>query len=77
MRVETPPQYYALVASSPDFAKKMGALARERLGGLQAIAAEPQPASTDLWSRRAGIPFALSLRRFLDPQSGPFPMADA
>ena len=75
MRVETP-QYYALAASSPDFAKKMGALARERLGGLQAIAAEPhQPRLTH---GRAALGFRLRRVAPLPrPQSGPFPMADA
>jgi thioredoxin reductase (NADPH) len=34
-------QYYLLAASSSEFATQIGALARERLGGLQAIAAEP------------------------------------
>ena len=34
-------QYYAVAASSPEVAEKMGALARERIGGLQGIAAEP------------------------------------
>jgi thioredoxin reductase (NADPH) len=34
-------QYYAVAAVSPELAQKVGALARERLGGLQGIAAEP------------------------------------
>ena len=64
MRVETP-QYYALAASSPDFAKKMGALARERLGGLQAIAAEPhQPRLLMVAPRWDSV--CAELRRFLD-----------
>ena len=64
MRVETP-QYYALAASSPDFAKKMGALARERLGGLQAIAAEPhQPRLIMVAPRWDSV--CAELRRFLD-----------
>ena len=34
-------QYYALAAASPEVAAKVGALARERMGGLQGITAEP------------------------------------
>jgi thioredoxin reductase (NADPH) len=34
-------EYYRLAAASKDFAEQMGALARERLGGLQSISAEP------------------------------------
>jgi len=40
MRLEIQ-QYYALAAVSQDVVKKVSALARERLGGLQAISAEP------------------------------------
>jgi thioredoxin reductase (NADPH) len=40
MRVDAQ-RYYALAAASPEVAVKMGALARERIGGLQGIAAEP------------------------------------
>jgi thioredoxin reductase (NADPH) len=40
MRVE-PRQYYEIAAVSPEISMKIGALARERLGGLQGIAAEP------------------------------------
>ncbi len=64
MRVDTP-QYYALAASSPEFAMKMGALARERLGGLQAIAAEPhKPRLTMVAPRWDSV--CAELRRFLD-----------
>ncbi|MGF6920031.1 Crp/Fnr family transcriptional regulator [Paraburkholderia sp. 40] len=42
MRVDAP-QYYAL-AAAPDVAFKMGALARERIGGLQSLSAEPPKA---------------------------------
>jgi thioredoxin reductase (NADPH) len=38
MRVDAQ-RYYALAAASPEVAVKMGALARERIGGLQGIAA--------------------------------------
>ncbi|CAB3793453.1 Ferredoxin--NADP reductase [Paraburkholderia ultramafica] len=40
MRVDAR-RYYALAAASPDVAVKMGALARERIGGLQGLSAEP------------------------------------
>jgi thioredoxin reductase (NADPH) len=39
MRVDIQ-RYYALAAASPDIAFKLGVLARERIGGLQGIAAE-------------------------------------
>ena len=40
MRMD-PAQYYAVAAASPEISVKVGALARERIGGLQGIAAEP------------------------------------
>ena len=40
MRVDTR-RYYAIAAASPEVATKVGALARERMGGLQGITAEP------------------------------------
>jgi thioredoxin reductase (NADPH) len=40
LRVE-PKHYYEIAAASPDLSLKVGALASERLGGLQGIAAEP------------------------------------
>ena len=40
LRVD-PKQYYAVAAASPEVSAKIGALARERIGGLQGIAAEP------------------------------------
>src|ERR1044071_6477941 len=40
MRIEAQ-QYYALAASSPEVAAKVSALARERIGGLHGITAEP------------------------------------
>ena len=40
LRLE-PKHYYEIAAASPDLSLKVGALARERLGGLQGIAAEP------------------------------------
>src|SRR5689334_8033651 len=39
MRVEIR-QYYAIAAASPEISVKIGALARERIGGLQGIAAQ-------------------------------------
>jgi CRP-like cAMP-binding protein len=39
LRVD-PKQYYAVAATSPEVVAKVGALARERMGGLQGIAAE-------------------------------------
>ena len=57
-------QYYALAAASKDISQKVGALARERLGGLQAITAEPQsPRATVLGER--WDPVCGNLRRFL------------
>jgi thioredoxin reductase (NADPH) len=40
MRID-PLQYYAIAAVSPGISVKVSALARERMGGLQSIAAEP------------------------------------
>jgi len=57
-------QYYAVAAAAPDFAAKMGALAHERIGGLQKIYSEPpKPRVTILghrWDATCG-----DLRRFL------------
>jgi len=51
MRVDTQ-RYYALVAASPEIAFKIGALARERIGNLEGIAAEPRkPRVTMVGSR--------------------------
>jgi len=57
-------QYYALASASPDFARKMGELARERIGGLQGIAAEPHVAQVTIVGHRWD-PACLALRRFL------------
>jgi thioredoxin reductase (NADPH) len=63
MRVEAR-QYYTIAAASPEFSMKMGALARERLGGLQGITAEPPKARVTMighrWDADCG-----DLRRFL------------
>ncbi|HWF95587.1 MAG TPA: FAD-dependent oxidoreductase [Xanthobacteraceae bacterium] len=63
MRVETR-QYYAIAAASPDVSVKVGALARERIGGLQGIAAEPPKARLTLVGHRWD-PACSDLRRFL------------
>ena len=63
MRLEAS-QYYSLAAASPEFAMKMGALARERLGGLQAISAEPPKPRLTLVGHRLD-PACGELRRFL------------
>jgi len=56
--------YYTIAAAAPEFMARMGALARERLGGLQGIAAEPPAARVTLighrWDQSCG-----ELRRFL------------
>lgn len=63
MRVEAR-QYYTIASASPELATRIGALARERLGGLQGIAAEPPTARVTLvghrWDAACG-----ELRRFL------------
>jgi thioredoxin reductase (NADPH) len=57
-------QYHELVAAAPDVALKMGALARQRIGGLQEIAAESPALRVTLvgerWDRECS-----ALRRFL------------
>src|SRR5262252_7641119 len=63
MRVE-PQQYYALAAAAPDFALKMGALARERIGGLQAISQEPPKPRVKILGHRWDS-VCSDLRRFL------------
>ena len=59
-----PRQYFEIAAASPEVSVKVGALARERIGGLQGIAAEaPKPLATvfgDRWDPACG-----ELRRFL------------
>ena len=57
-------QYYATAAASPDFARKMGALARERIGGLQSVSPEPpKPRVRILGHRWDNV--CSDLRRFL------------
>ncbi|CAG9271455.1 FAD-dependent oxidoreductase [Paraburkholderia caribensis] len=51
MRVDAQ-RYYTLAAAAPDIALKMGALARERIGGLQGLSAEtPKPRVTLVGNR--------------------------
>jgi thioredoxin reductase (NADPH) len=57
-------QYYDLAAKSPEVAKMVGDLARERIGGLQGIAAEPRKIRVVLVGSRWD-PACLDLRRFL------------
>jgi thioredoxin reductase (NADPH) len=63
MRID-PPQYYAIAAISQEISLKVSALARERMGGLQSIAAEaPAPRVTVVghrWDAACG-----EVRRFL------------
>jgi len=64
MRVEAR-DYYTLAAASPELATAIGALARERMGGLQSIAAEPPKARVTLVGHRLDGACG-GLRRFLD-----------
>src|SRR5499427_398801 len=57
-------QYYAAAAASPEFALKMGALARERIGGLQAISQEPPKPRVKILGHRWDS-VCSDLRRFL------------
>ena len=58
-------QYYALAAASPEVSMKVSALARERIGGLQSIAAEPpKPRVTMVGDRFDDA--CRDVRRFLD-----------
>jgi thioredoxin reductase (NADPH) len=63
MRVD-PRQYYAIAAAVPEVAARLGALARERIGGLQGVVAEPAKPRVILvgprWNTACG-----DLRRFL------------
>ncbi|CAG9231566.1 Thioredoxin reductase [Paraburkholderia tropica] len=64
MRVDAS-HYYALAAASPEVAVKMGALARERIGGLQGLSAEPpKPRVTMVGAR--WDPACTELRQFLE-----------
>src|SRR5918997_1917533 len=60
-----PRQYYAAAAALPEISVKVGMLARERIGGLQGIAAEPPAPRVTMvghrWDAACG-----ELRRFLE-----------
>jgi thioredoxin reductase (NADPH) len=63
MRVE-PQHYFAIASSAPEVAEKVGALARERIGGLQGIAMQPAKAQVTLYGDRWD-PACGNARRFL------------
>ena len=63
IRVE-PRQYYAVAASSPEVAVAVGALARERIAGLQGITAEAPKTQVTMFGPR-WAPACSELRRFL------------
>ena len=63
MRIEAR-HYYAAAVKAPELASKMGELARERIGGLQGIAAEARRAQVLIVGSRWD-PACLELRRFL------------
>ena len=64
LKVDARP-YYAVAASSPELARMMDEQARERIGGLQKIAAEPRNAQVILLGNRWDSA-CLDLRRFLE-----------
>jgi thioredoxin reductase (NADPH) len=57
-------QYYALAAACPEISEAIGALARERIGGLQGLAAKPPQAQATILGHRWD-PVCHELRRFL------------
>jgi thioredoxin reductase (NADPH) len=63
MRVE-PHHYFAIASSAPEVAEKLGALARERIGGLQGIAMQPPKAQVTVYGDRWD-PACSEVRRFL------------
>ena len=63
MRVE-PHHYFAIASSAPEVAEKVGALARERIGGLQGIAMQPPKAQITVYGERWD-PACGEVRRFL------------
>ncbi len=64
MRVEAH-DYHAIASSAPDVGVKLGVLARERIGGLQGIAADPPPPRAIVVGHRWDAS-CTELRRFLD-----------
>jgi len=63
VRIE-PQQYYAIAAASPEIPEAIGALARERIGGLQGLAAEAPKAQATIAGHRWDNA-CYELRRFL------------
>jgi thioredoxin reductase (NADPH) len=63
MRIDVQ-EYYTIAAASKDISLRVSALARERLGGLQSIAAEPPKPRAILVGHRWDIACS-DLRRFL------------
>jgi len=63
MRVE-PHHYFAIASAAPEVAEKVGALARERIGGLQGIAMQPPKAQVIVYGERYD-PACGEVRRFL------------
>ena len=63
MRVE-PHHYFAIASSSPTVAERVGALARERIDGLQGIALQPPKAQITVFGERWD-PACGEVRRFL------------
>src|SRR5262249_31176102 len=59
-----PRQYYAVAAASPEISQKVGALALERMGGLQGIAAKPPAPRVTMIGNRWD-PACSTLRHFL------------
>lgn len=59
-----PRQFHAAAALSPELARRMGELARERVGGLQSIMANARRAKVTIVGQRWD-PECLALRRFL------------
>src|SRR6476660_2092323 len=59
-----PKQYYAIAATAPEVVAKVGALARERMGGVQGIAAEPPKARVTMVGNRWDATCS-ALRQFL------------
>jgi thioredoxin reductase (NADPH) len=57
-------QYYTVAAAAPDFATKMGALAQERIGGLQKISSEPPKPRVTIFGHHWDTACS-DLRRFL------------
>jgi thioredoxin reductase (NADPH) len=64
MRLEAR-DYYAVAAAAPDVAMRVGGLARERIGGLQGVAAEPPRPRAYVFGHRWDAACS-ELRRFLD-----------